>query len=61
MCATTTTTYYADKYFDGVGLFPESTVPQKIQGVPEKHSYYVHKMQEAFAQIKRCHVLGNVS
>ena len=31
-----------------------------MQGVPEKHSYHVHEMQQAFAQIKRCHVMGNV-
>ena len=31
-----------------------------MQGVAEKHSYHVHKMQQAFAQIKRCHVMGNV-
>ena len=28
-----------------------------MQGMPEKHLYYVHKMQQAFAQIKRCLVM----
>ena len=42
------------------GTFSRIYFPRKMQGVPEKHSYHVHKMQQAFAQIKRCHVMGNV-
>ena len=53
-------TYLADRYFDGVGDFPESTIQGRCKVCRKKHSYLVHKMQQVFAQIKRCHVMRNV-